>query len=212
MSSTSAAAATVTKALLVRLEAKSGKEGEVERFLADARPLVEQERETTAWFAVRFGQSEYGIFDVFPDERGRDAHLRGAVASGLAQRGDELFAEAPRIERIDVLADKLPSHAAEVHKGLLLMFAPKSEHEDDVARFLRDARELVEREPGTVAWFAIKHEDGRYGIFDVFPDNRARLAHLTGRVPRELAKHALSLLGSIPDMDKHDVLAAKLGG
>jgi quinol monooxygenase YgiN len=109
MASTHTATATVTKGLLVRLESKPGKEDEVERFLVEARPLVEQEPQTTAWFAVRFGRSEYGIFDVFADEPGREAHLRGAVAGGLAQRADELFAEAPRVERLDVLADKLPS-------------------------------------------------------------------------------------------------------
>jgi len=132
MAITPTATATVTKGVLVRLEAKPSKEDEVERFLTDARPLVEQESETTAWFAVRFGRSEYGIFDVFPDEQGRDAHFQGAVAAGLSQRGDELFAEAPRIERVDVLADKLPSRppATEIQKGLLLTFAPKSEHED----------------------------------------------------------------------------------
>ena len=66
-----------TKGLLVRLEAKSGKEAEVEEFLRSAVPLVQQEAGTTAWFAIRFGQSEFGIFDVFPDEAGRDAHLTG---------------------------------------------------------------------------------------------------------------------------------------
>lgn len=39
---------------------------------------------------------------------------------------------------------------------------------------------------------------------------RMALRALAGRVPRELAKHAASLLGSVPDMDKCDVLAAKL--
>jgi hypothetical protein len=62
MTSTSTTAATVTKGLLVGLEAKLGREDEVERFLADARPLVEQEPETTAWIAVRVGGSELGIF------------------------------------------------------------------------------------------------------------------------------------------------------
>jgi quinol monooxygenase YgiN len=213
MASTSVVTATVTKGLLVRLHARPEKEAEVERFLTDARSLVEQEPATTAWFAVRFGRAEYGIFDVFPDEQGRDAHLNGAVAGGLTQRGDELFAESPAIERIDVLADKLPASApgAAIHKALLLTFAPKSQSGAAVTDFLRGGRQLVDEEPGTLAWFAIQLEDGRYGIFDVFPDNRARLAHLAGRVPRELAKHALSLLGSIPDMDKCDVLAVKLG-
>jgi quinol monooxygenase YgiN len=210
---TTTTSATITKGLLVRLAAKPGREDDVESFLADGRSLVAQEPDTTAWFAVRFGRSEYGIFDVFPDDQGRDAHLSGAVASALSDRSDELFEQSPEIMRADVLAHKLPSGPlnADVTKGLLLTFAPKSGHEDEVAEFLRGARGIVEEEEGTLAWFAIRLEDGRFGIFDVFPDNRARLTHLTGRVPRELAKHALSLLGSLPDMDKVDVLAAKLG-
>ena len=97
-----------TKGLLVRLEAKSGKEAEVEEFLRSAVPLVQQETGTTAWFAIRFGQSEFGIFDVFPDDAGRDAHLSGAIAKALMENASTLLAQPPRIEKIDVLADKLP--------------------------------------------------------------------------------------------------------
>jgi hypothetical protein len=100
--------------------------------------------------------------------------------------------------------------AGDMHKGLLMTFAPKAGHESDVEQFLRGGREIVE-EDGTLAWFVLKFEDGRYGIFDVFPDTKSRLAHLAGRVPREVAKHAASLFGvGPPDMDKCDVLAAKL--
>jgi quinol monooxygenase YgiN len=97
-----------TKALLVPLEAKPGKEAEVEEFLRSALPLVQQEPGTTAWFAIRLGPSRFGIFDAFPDEEGRQAHLSGAVASALMERAGELFAVPPDIQQIDVLADKLP--------------------------------------------------------------------------------------------------------
>ncbi len=73
----------VTVGLLVQFEALSGKEDEVERFLAGALPMVEDEPATTAWFAIRLGPSTFGIFDVFPDESGRDAHLSGRVAEAL---------------------------------------------------------------------------------------------------------------------------------
>lgn len=63
--------------------------------------------------------------------------------------------------------------AGDVHKGLLMTFAPKAGHESDVEQFLRGGREIVEEEDGTLAWFALKFEDGRYGIFDVFPDQVA---------------------------------------
>jgi quinol monooxygenase YgiN len=97
-----------TKGLLVRLEAKPGKEAEVEEFLRSAVPLVLQETGTTAWFAIQFSQSEFGIFDVFPDDAGRDAHLSGAIAKALMENASTLLAQPPRIEKIDVLADKLP--------------------------------------------------------------------------------------------------------
>jgi len=98
--------------LLVTLKAKAGKEDEVEEFLKSALPIVRQEPATTAWFAIRLGESEFGIFDVFPDESGRDAHLSGAVAAALMQKAPELLAEPPRIEKIDVLAHKLPDAAS----------------------------------------------------------------------------------------------------
>lgn len=203
----------VSKGLLVRLEAKSGKDAEVEAFLQSALPLVRQEAATTAWFALRFGRSEYGIFDVFPDDAGREAHLSGPVAKALMEQADALFAEPPRIQKLDVLADKLPGSAPNEPdtKGLLLTFKAKSGHEQAVEQFLRDARPLVEDEPETTAWFGIHFEEGEYGIFDVFPDHWGRFKHLTGHVARELAKHALTLLGSLPDPDLPNVLAEKLG-
>ncbi|MBA2529393.1 MAG: antibiotic biosynthesis monooxygenase [Euzebyales bacterium] len=97
----------VTVGLLVRLEAKPGKEDDVEAFLRAGQSMVEQEPQTTAWFAIRLGPSTFGIFDVFPDDSGRQAHLGGQVAAALSQNADELFAEPPAIEHIDVLAAKL---------------------------------------------------------------------------------------------------------
>jgi quinol monooxygenase YgiN len=196
--------------LLVRLDAKPGKEQDVEEFLRSALPLVEQEDGTTAWFAVRFGRGEYGIFDTFPDEEAREAHLHGLVAQALRQRSDELFESAPRIHKLDVLADKLPAHADTDTKGLLLTFKPKPGHEPDVERFLRDAQPFVMDEPKTTAWFAIRTDDGEYGIFDVFPDIGGRIAHLAGHVPRELAKNALTLLGSMPELEMLNVQAERV--
>jgi len=73
----------VTVGLLVRLEAKPGKESEVANFLRSGLALVEAEPATTTWFAIRMGPSTFGIFDAFPDEAGRQAHLTGRVAAAL---------------------------------------------------------------------------------------------------------------------------------
>ena len=98
----------VNVALFVRLEAKPGKEADVEKFLRGGLAIVEQEPATTAWFAVRFGPSTFGIFDAFPDEAGRQAHLSGRVAAALMAKASELLAKPPSIEKLDVLANKLP--------------------------------------------------------------------------------------------------------
>lgn len=98
----------VKVALFVRLEAKPGKESEVEAFLKSGLPLVEEEPATTAWFGIRLGPSTFGIFDAFPDESGRDAHLSGRVAAALMANASELLAQPPSIEKADVLASKLP--------------------------------------------------------------------------------------------------------
>ena len=94
--------------LYVRLEAKPGKEQEVADFLVSALPLVNQEPDTTAWFALRMSPNVFGIFDAFPNEQGREAHLNGAVAKALMAKASELLAKSPEIHKVDVLADKLP--------------------------------------------------------------------------------------------------------
>jgi quinol monooxygenase YgiN len=99
----------VNVALLVRLEAKPGKEADVERFLRSGLSLAQEEPATTAWFAIRMGPSTFGIFDAFPDESGRRAHLSGPIAAALAENASELFTKPPTIEKADILAAKLPS-------------------------------------------------------------------------------------------------------
>jgi len=98
----------VTTGLIVRLEARAGKEDAVAEFLRSAVPLVEGEPQTIAWFAVRLGPSSFAIVDVFPDDGGRQAHLAGPVAAALMANADELLSEPPDIQPVDVLAEKLP--------------------------------------------------------------------------------------------------------
>jgi quinol monooxygenase YgiN len=97
----------VKEALFVRLEAKPGKESEVESFLRGGLSIVQGEPATTEWFALRMGPTTFGIFDVFQDESGRQAHLSGRVAAALKSKSAELLAQPPTIEKADVLAAKL---------------------------------------------------------------------------------------------------------
>src|SRR5437660_3942544 len=87
---------------------EAGKEAEVEKFLQAGQALVEAEPKTVSWFAIKIAPSRYGIFDTFADDSGRDAHLNGKVAQALMEKAAELLAKSPSIEKIDVIASKLP--------------------------------------------------------------------------------------------------------
>lgn len=102
-------AGTPTVGLLVTMEAKPGQEAAVEEFLNGGLTLVNEEPDTVAWFAIRLSESVFGIFDVFMDEAGREAHLSGRVAEALMAQAADLFVNPPMIGKVDVLATKLPS-------------------------------------------------------------------------------------------------------
>ena len=98
----------VKVALFVRLEAKPGKESAVEEFLRGGLALVQQEPATSTWYGIKLGPSTYGIFDTFADDAGRQAHLTGRVAAALMAKASELFSKPPVIEKLEILAAKLP--------------------------------------------------------------------------------------------------------
>lgn len=93
-------------ALLARLEAKPGKEEEVENFLKSALPMAQEEKDTIEWFALKIGPSTFGIFDTFNHEEGRDAHLSGKIAAALMQHAGDLLSVPPVIEKVELLASK----------------------------------------------------------------------------------------------------------
>ena len=100
----------ITVALLAHLEAKPGKETEVENFLNSGLALVAEEPQTIIWFAVRSGPLTFDIFDVFTDEAGRQAHLSGKVAFALKEKASELLSQPPEIKLVDVQSAQLPGY------------------------------------------------------------------------------------------------------
>jgi quinol monooxygenase YgiN len=93
-------------AILAVLEAKPGKEREVEAFLKSALPLAQAEAGTVRWYALKLGPSKFGIFDTFADQKGRDAHLAGDIAKALFAKAEELLAKPPAIDQPEILAVK----------------------------------------------------------------------------------------------------------
>ncbi len=98
----------VKLALLVRLEAKPGKEAAVASFLEGALPLANQENGTPVWFALKIGPSTFGIFDAFETDAARQAHLGGPIAAALMANAADLLSMPPVFEQVQVLAAKLP--------------------------------------------------------------------------------------------------------
>ncbi|NUP05505.1 MAG: hypothetical protein HOW73_05545 [Polyangiaceae bacterium] len=198
--------------LLARFRAKSGKEAEVEELLRSALPMVRQEPSTRAWFAIHFRRGEYGIFDTFRDEAARTSHLEGPIGTTLQRRTAELFEAPIAIRKCLLLAQKLPlaDPLSPDTRAVFLTFKPKQGHELEAEDFLRRAEGYVRKEERTTAWYALRFDDGEVGIFDVFPDGKGRMAHLVGRVPFELARHAVSLVGSVPNMQLPKLIAEKI--
>jgi quinol monooxygenase YgiN len=97
----------VNVGLLVHLEAKPGKEGEVEQFLKSGLAVVHGEPATITWYAIRLSATTFGIFDTFPDNAGRDTHLNGKLATALMAKAGDLFSKPPQIEKVEILSTKL---------------------------------------------------------------------------------------------------------
>jgi quinol monooxygenase YgiN len=94
-------------ALYVELKAKPGKEADVEAFLKQGATMAADEPDTIHWYAIKEDRpGVYGVFDTFEDEAGRDAHLNGAIAKALMANADTLLSEPPKIDKIDILAEK----------------------------------------------------------------------------------------------------------
>ena len=93
--------------LLVRLEAKAGKEKDVEELITNALSMAIKEANTTTWYAFKISKSTFGIYDTFQNEDGRKSHLSGKIAQALMTKAPELLVTSPVIEPLDVLAAKM---------------------------------------------------------------------------------------------------------
>ncbi|MBC7666561.1 MAG: hypothetical protein H7276_22695 [Caulobacter sp.] len=194
-----------TKALLFRFESQTD-EDTMDTFLEDLATEVSWEKTTQAWFGLRYMRGEFGVVSYFDDEAGREAHLAGTAAANFFAAEHRLMTSAPVTTRIEVLASKMPKVLEGVTKGLVLRFKAKAGKEADVVKMLRDCEPMVEKEAGTLAWFANQYGDGSFGTFAAFADTGNRFSHLTGQIPRELGLVGQTLLGGAPEVSMVDVI------
>ena len=195
----------ITKALLFRFESQTD-EDTMDTFLEDLATEVSWEKTTQAWFGIRYMRGEFGVYSCFDDEAGREAHLGAAAVATLRGAEQKLMTAAPRTTKIDILGSKMPPALEGVTKGLVLRFKSKPGKEAEVAKMMRDCVPLVDKEAGTLAWFANQYDESHFGTFAVFSDTGSRFAHLTGQIPRALGMTGLSLLGGAPEVHMVDVM------
>ena len=198
--------------LLVIMKAKAGKAEAVKNFLLGGLPLVNDEAETVSWFAFQIDENTYGIYDTFAVESGRTAHLKGEVAKALLANASELlenFNAETDIKAINVVA---ANHKFGVqNKGLLVIMNAKKGMEENLEAFLNVGKTLVNEEPNTLSWYAIKINTSTYAIFDTFTTDAGRDAHLTGAVASALMQNAPVLLDGfdVSAIQKIDLIASK---
>ncbi len=201
-----------TIGLLVTMKAKAGKEQEVKNFLFSGLPLVLQEPKTVSWFGFQIDDNTFGIFDTFELEEGRKTHLKGEVAKALLSNAEHLlenFDANVSIEFVNVIASN-HKYGTQTN-GLLVIMNAKAGKSEAVEQFLKAGRQLIDDEPETLSWYAIKIDDTTYGIFDTFNDNHGRDAHLNGKVAAALLENAPVLLHDFKAtaIQKIDILACK---
>lgn len=196
------------KALFVGIQAESGKEAEVDRFLRGALGPVEEEPDTRDWYALRFAPAEFAIFDTFPDNAGRLRHLLGYVGRSLIAKTMTLLNDVPEIHPADILAAKAPAGGRPAF-CLHVPLKAREELEEMVADFLVGTQSTVEAESGTLSWYALRMGVDSFAIVDFFADEAARDAHLSGQAAQALMARAEELFALAPIIRRGEVLAAK---
>ena len=200
----------VTVGALARFEAKPGNEAAVERFFQEGLPIVQRQPASTVWYAFRLGPTTFGAFAAFATEEERLA-LLSVGGPVLAERNSELFAEPPTFEMADVLAAKLPGGEKSVTVGFLIRYEFKSGKVAVAESYLQEALSAVQKQSGTMAWYAFRLGPTTFGVFDVFPNEESRQANFDDGAARVKEKDS----GMIEDtfvIEKFDVLAARLPG
>ena len=200
------------KALFVEIEAKTGAEDEITGFLHGALATAENEPDTRDWYALRFDERRFAVFDTFDGNLGRLKHLAGGIGRGLAVRSMSSLAGLPDITSSELVAAKLPTGDAATHHALHVPIETRMGQGRDFGEFLVQARALVEDEPGTIAWYALRSRPNSFAITGFFADEAAREAHLRGAVAQGLAQQVGRYLDAMPEIRPAAVLASKRSG
>lgn len=210
VSKTKAAVPALTQSLLVRFESKVGAEKTLEDLLKNSEAEIFKEQETKQWFAFKMDGNHFGVFHSFATDADRKAHLDRSEAMKLLKAKDA-FAKAPTMEEAEILAAKTSKVGTKttIKKALIVVLEANSGKEAEVENFLKSALPLVNKEPKTLYWYAIKLSANTYAIVDTFADDTGRETHLKGKVAEALKNKTSELFQKAPVIEKVDVIAFK---
>jgi quinol monooxygenase YgiN len=96
--------------------------------------------------------------------------------------------------------------------ALYVQLKAKTGKEEEVAAFLKGAQSLLQQEPLTVAWFAVRFDRSTFAIFDAFETEDGRQAHLKGAIAAALMARYDELFDGALEIRQLEVLADRLPG
>lgn len=218
---------TMTKATMIPMTAASGQQADLRSFLTVGRDLVAKtEPGTPYWYALEQegGAGGFAIFDLFPNQAGRDAHFNGEVAAALAGKAPQLVdggwddGVVANVQHYQTIGQKLPDEPVAVTKATFISLQAAPGQADALAQFLvAGCQMVIDGEPLTPYWLALRSEvdDHRFAIVDLFAGPQGREAHFKGDVAAALEANADTLVaggwtqGVLANVVHFDVVAAR---
>lgn len=200
------------KAMFIEIEAKAGSEDEIADFLRNAVDAAEHEPATRDWYALRFDDHNFGLFDTFDGHLGRLKHIAGEIGRSLVVKSLTSLNGLPDMSSSEIVAAKLPNGTTQAKLALYVPIETRLGQGRDFGEMLVAAKPLADAEPGTIAWYALRSGPNHYAIIDFFADEEARQAHLNGPIAAALKEQVGRYLDAMPEIRKVEVLASKQSG
>lgn len=194
----------IHQASYIQFDAHKGQETNLGDFLKQGAKLVRKtEPQTKLWFALQGNAETFGIFDVFPDNKGREIHFSGKVASALHDKAADLIKGGweegilNNVQNSEILSNN-HYHFEKILKAtkasyIVLKVQPGKGK--DLEILLHNAANIItQSEPETSLWLALKIDSSTYAIFDTFTNEAARTTHFKGIVAETLKENAQNLI------------------
>jgi quinol monooxygenase YgiN len=209
-------------AAFIPMPAAEGQADAFAGYLESAAVTVrETEPGTTYWFGLRDAET-VAIFDVFTDEAARQAHFEGDVAGAIEDNAGAWVeggwddGVVPNVDNAIILSARQPIDLGRATQATHIALTAAPGRADALADLLTAGGAIIEEtEPGTLFWVALRYDENRFGIFDVFADEAGRAAHFDGQVAARLNERAGELVeggwdaGIVANIRNFDVIAQR---